>query len=91
MTPNFKPDGQGIKCRLGKVAILSVAVAINGGAIVDSMKRDLSPPQPFSEALKRLVSVPRAEIQKRIEQAPKEAASRHKKYKYVPEDRPAKP
>jgi hypothetical protein len=50
-----------------------------------------APPNPFSEALKRLVSVPRAEIQKRIEQAPKEPASRHKRYKYVPAERPAKP
>ena len=38
----------------------------------------------FSDALKRLASVPKAEILKRIEQAPKEPVSRHKRYKYVP-------
>ena len=47
--------------------------------------------QVFSEALNRLVSVPRAEMQKRIAQAPKESVSRHKRYKYVPAERPAKP
>jgi len=56
---------------------------------MDIMKRDSSP-QPFAEALKRLVSVPRAEMQKRIEQAPKEPVSRHKRYKYVPVEQPAK-
>jgi len=48
-------------------------------------------PQAFSDALKRLVSVPRAEMQKRIEQAPKESALRHKRYKYVPAERRAEP
>jgi hypothetical protein len=49
------------------------------------------PPHAFSDALKRLVSVPRAEMQKRIEQAPKESVSRHKRYKYVPAERPNHP
>jgi hypothetical protein len=44
----------------------------------------------FNEALKRLVSVPRAEMQKRLENAPKESVSRHKRYKYVPAEPPAK-
>jgi len=38
----------------------------------------------FSEALSKLVSVPRVEMQKRLESATKEAVSRHKRYKYVP-------
>lgn len=55
------------------------------------MKPASMPQQPFSEALKRLVSVPHAEMQKRIEQAPKEPVSRHKRYKYVPAEHPGKP
>lgn len=46
---------------------------------------------PFTEALAKIAKVPRAEMQKRIEQSPKEPASRHKRYKYVPAERPAKP
>jgi hypothetical protein len=40
--------------------------------------------QPFTEALSKLVSIPRAEIQKRLAKAPKESVSRNKRYKYVP-------
>jgi hypothetical protein len=46
---------------------------------------------PMGTALAQILSVPRAEMQKRIEQAPKESVSRHKRYKYVPGERPAKP
>lgn len=52
-------------------------------------KGEPSAKSTFSEALKRLVSVPRAEMQKRIQQAPKESVSRHKRYKYVPAERPS--
>lgn len=47
--------------------------------------------KPFSDALSKLVSIPRAEMQKRLDSAPKEAVSRHKRYKYVPAERPSKP
>jgi len=48
-------------------------------------------PKAFAEALKRLVTVPRSEVQKRVEQAKPEPSSRHTRYKYVPSERPAKP
>lgn len=47
--------------------------------------------QSFNEALSRLAKVPKAEILRRIEQAPKEPVSRHKRYKYVPAEPAAKP
>lgn len=43
-----------------------------------------SEPNPFAEALSKLVSVPRAEVQKRLSESPKEPISRHKRYKYAP-------
>jgi len=45
----------------------------------------------FTEALSKIASMPRAEIQKRLAESPKESVSRHKRYKYVPAERPAKP
>jgi len=39
---------------------------------------------PFTEALSKLISVPRVEAQRRLAEAPKEPVSRHKRYKYVP-------
>lgn len=47
-------------------------------------------PKTFTEALAKLVSVPRAEMQKRVENAPLEPFSRHKRFEYVPSERPAK-
>jgi len=41
-------------------------------------------PKSFSEALGKLVSVPRAEMQRRLENAPSEKVSKNKKFKYVP-------
>lgn len=38
----------------------------------------------FSKALEKLLSVPRAEVERRIKSAPKESASRHTRYKIVP-------
>lgn len=38
----------------------------------------------FQEALSRLVSVPRAEMQKRLKEAPPEKVDKHKRFKYVP-------
>jgi hypothetical protein len=40
--------------------------------------------EAFSEALSKLVSIPRAEMQKRIKTVPEVPVSRHKRYKYVP-------
>lgn len=44
----------------------------------------------FTSALSKLVSVPRAEVQQRAASAPSEKTSKHKRYKYAPEARPAK-
>ena len=55
------------------------------------MADSLPNPKAFAEALKRLVTVPRAEVQKRVEQAKPEPSSRHTRYKYVPEEGHAKP
>jgi hypothetical protein len=48
----------------------------------------LSAPKPtsetFSEALAKIVSLPRAEMQRRIKTVPEVPVSRHKRYKYVP-------
>ena len=56
------------------------------------MSESSSPnPKAFAEALKRLVTVPRAEVQRRVEQAKPEPSSRHKRYKYVPSEHLAKP
>lgn len=48
-------------------------------------------PNAFSEALAKLVSVPRAEMQRRLAEAPQEKVDKHKKFKYVPAESPAKP
>jgi hypothetical protein len=40
--------------------------------------------KPFAEALLKIVSVPRAEMQRRIKTVPEVPVSRHKRYKYVP-------
>lgn len=45
----------------------------------------------FADALSKLVSASRAEVQKRLEIAPKEPVSKHKRYKYVPAGHPSKP
>jgi hypothetical protein len=47
-------------------------------------------PKAFSDALAKLVSVPRVEMQKRLANAAPEKVSKHKKYKYVPAETPAK-
>jgi hypothetical protein len=60
--------------------------------ILETMKME-SPTKgssAFKEALSRVSSVSRDEMGKRLEQAPKESVSRHKRYKYVPVERPAK-
>ena len=44
----------------------------------------------LTEALSKLVRVPRAEMQRRAESAPTEKTSKHKRYKYVPEAAPVK-
>lgn len=49
------------------------------------------PPTAFAEALSKLVSVPRAEMQRRLNSAPKEPVSKHRRYKYVPEVPSEKP
>ncbi len=41
-------------------------------------------PKAFEEALSNLVSIPRAEMQKRIKTVPEVPVSRHTRYKYVP-------
>jgi len=46
-------------------------------------EKPASTPQGFSEALAKLVSVPRAEMQRRLANAPQEKVSKHKKFKYV--------
>jgi len=45
----------------------------------------------FSEALSKIVSIPRAEMQRRIETVPEVPVSRHTRYKYVPAKPPSKP
>jgi hypothetical protein len=47
--------------------------------------------QAFEEALSKLVSIPRAEMQKRIKTVPEAPVSRHKRYKYVPAKPQSKP
>ncbi len=47
--------------------------------------------EPFTSALSKLVSVPRAEVLRRVAAAPIEKTSRHKRYKFVPEVNPGKP
>ena len=46
---------------------------------------------PFSEALSKIVSIPRAEMQKRIASVPEVPVSRHRRYKYVPAKPQSKP
>lgn len=48
-------------------------------------------PTAFEEALSKIVSIPRAEMQKRIESVPEVPVSRHMRYKYVPSKPPQKP
>jgi hypothetical protein len=50
-----------------------------------------STPQGFSEALSKLVSVPRMEMQKRLASAAPEKVSKHKKFKYIEADKSVKP
>jgi hypothetical protein len=38
----------------------------------------------FPEALSKIVSIPRVQMQKRIKTVPEAPVSRHKRYKYVP-------
>jgi hypothetical protein len=42
-----------------------------------------STPTAFEEALSKLVSIPRAEMQRRIKTVPEVPVSRHTRYKYV--------
>jgi hypothetical protein len=53
-------------------------------------EKPASTPQGFSEALAKLVSVPRVEMQRRLANAPQEKVSKHKKFKYVTAETPAK-
>lgn len=46
-------------------------------------------PNAFSEALAKLVAVPRAEMQRRLAEAPQEQVNKHKRFKYVPAETPA--
>lgn len=43
-----------------------------------------STPSAFGEALTKIASIPRAEMQKRIKTVPEVPVSRHTRYKYVP-------
>ena len=56
------------------------------GGILEAMKLESSTKDgsAFKEALSRVSSVSRQEMEKLLEQAPKESVSRHKRYKYVP-------
>jgi hypothetical protein len=45
----------------------------------------------FSEALAKLVSVPRAEMQKRLTEARPEKVDKHKRFKYVSSESKVKP
>ena len=56
-----------------------------------SSSKPESIPNPFAEALAKIVSLPRAEMQRRLESAPKESVSRNKRYKYVPAKPQTKP
>jgi hypothetical protein len=47
-------------------------------------------PNAFSEALAKLVAVPRAEMQRRLAEAPQEKVARRKKFKYVTTEAAAK-
>jgi hypothetical protein len=63
---------------------------------LEQMKKSLSssptkPLEAFSEALSRIVSIPRAEMQRRIKNVPEVPVSRHTRYKYVPARPPSKP
>jgi len=53
-------------------------------------EKPASTPQGFSEALAKLVSVPRAEMQRRLATAPPEKVDRRKKFKYVTTEAAAK-
>ena len=48
-------------------------------------------PKSFSEALGKLVSVPRAEMKRRLADAPQEKVSKNKKFKYVPAEKAVRP
>jgi hypothetical protein len=48
-------------------------------------------PKAFSDALAKLVSVPRTEMQRRLAIAPREPVLKHKKFKYIPADKTVKP
>jgi hypothetical protein len=45
----------------------------------------------FQEALSRLTSVSRAEMQKRLKDAPPEKVDKHKRFRYVPNENKVKP
>ena len=47
----------------------------------EAQKRNVT---AFEEALSKIVSIPRAEMQRRIKTVPEVPVSRHNQYKYVP-------
>lgn len=48
-------------------------------------------PAAFSEALSKIVSIPRTEMQTRLDSSPKESSSKHTRYKYVRAKPPQNP
>ena len=54
-------------------------------------KSGITDEQLFFGSVRQLVSVPRAESQRRVKSAAKETTSRHKRYKIVPVENPPKP
>jgi hypothetical protein len=63
------------------------------GGIFELMKLESSTKDgsAFKEALARISLVSRDEMEKRLEQSPKEPVSRHKRYKYAPAAQVSKP
>ena len=63
---------------------------IASGKVV-GMADNSTAPKAFSDALAKLVSVPRVEMQKRLAKAAPEKVSKHKKFKYIPSGKTVKP
>lgn len=81
-----------------RLAIRRYPIWVIGGILLGMrtpVKSSCNEPEPnpaaFSEALSKLVTIPRAEMQKRIKTVPEVPVSRHSRYKYVPAVPPQKP
>jgi hypothetical protein len=55
-----------------------------GEQLPENRTSKVKSPTDFSEALSKIVAIPRAEMQKRIATVPAVPVSRHTRYKYVP-------